>query len=122
MPLKLEDFSKNGLQQFPMLLGGVVPIVNLAGIVSGQLKLDGKTVAGMYDPTIVAPYPGTTLSIITRRNQRGNRADLPALLPTKSSHVRSAEGGSTNRPAALGARESAMLPSRRFLFTGDEQA
>jgi hypothetical protein len=76
----------------------------------------------MYDPTIVAPYPGTTLSIITRRNQRGNRADLPALLPTKSSHVRSAEGGSTNRPAALGARESAMLPSRRFLFTGDEQA
>jgi len=118
MPLKPEDFSKNGLQQFPLLLGGVVPIVNLAGIVSGQLKLDGKTVAGMYDPTIVAPYPGTTLSIITWRNQRGNRADLPALLPTKSRHVRSAEGGSTNRPAALGARESAMLPPMALSFYG----
>src|SRR5471032_2201059 len=48
MPLKPEDLEKNGLQQFPMVMGGVVPVVNLAGIKPGELKLDGKVLAGMY--------------------------------------------------------------------------
>src|ERR1700694_5729098 len=37
MPLKPEDLDKNGLQQFPMVMGGVVPVVNLAGVQPGQL-------------------------------------------------------------------------------------
>ena len=48
MPLKPDDLDKNGLQQFPMVMGGVVPVVNLAGVAPGQLKLDGKTLADIY--------------------------------------------------------------------------
>jgi phosphate transport system substrate-binding protein len=69
MPLKPEDLAKNGLQQFPMVMGGVVLVVNLQGVKPGQLKLDGKTVAGMYlgtvakwnDPAIAALNPGVAL-------------------------------------------------------------
>ena len=69
MPLKPEDLAKNGLQQFPMVMGGVVMVVNLQGIKPGQLKLDGKIVAGMYlgtiakwnDPAIAALNPGVAL-------------------------------------------------------------
>src|SRR5262244_2384582 len=42
MPLKPEELEKGGLQQFPMVMGGVVPVVNLPGIEAGKLKLDGK--------------------------------------------------------------------------------
>src|SRR6266404_4842152 len=48
MPMKPEDLDKNGLVQWPQVMGGVVLAVNLKGIGPGQLKLDGKTVAGMY--------------------------------------------------------------------------
>ena len=41
MPLKPEDLDKDGLKQFPMVMGGVVPVVNLPGIEPGELKLDG---------------------------------------------------------------------------------
>jgi phosphate transport system substrate-binding protein len=69
MPLKPEDLEKNGLMQFPTVMGGVVPVVNLQGIAPGQLKLDGKTLAGIYlgkianwnDPTIAALNPGLKL-------------------------------------------------------------
>src|SRR5258706_5100011 len=47
MPLKPADLEKNGLQQFPMVMGGVVLVINLQGVRPGQLKLVGKTVAGM---------------------------------------------------------------------------
>src|ERR1043165_2579140 len=52
MPLNPADLDKSGLQQFPMVMGGVVPILNLAGIQPGQLKLDGKVLAGMFLGTI----------------------------------------------------------------------
>jgi phosphate transport system substrate-binding protein len=69
MPLKPEELDKGGLQQFPMVMGGVVPVVNLAGVAPGQLKLDGKVLAGMYlgtitnwnDKAITALNPGLTL-------------------------------------------------------------
>jgi len=69
MPLKPEDLAKNGLQQWPMIMGGVVLVINLKGIAPGQLKLDGKTLAEMYlgtiakwnDPAIAALNPGLTL-------------------------------------------------------------
>jgi len=69
MPLAPEVLDKDGLQQFPMVMGGVVPVVNLAGIQPGQLKLDGKVLAGMYmgtitswnDKAIAALNPGLTL-------------------------------------------------------------
>ena len=66
MPLKPEQLAKDGLVQLPMVMGGVVPVVNLQGIKPGQLKLDGKTLADIYlgkitkwnDPAIAAAQPG----------------------------------------------------------------
>ncbi|HEX7968476.1 MAG TPA: phosphate ABC transporter substrate-binding protein PstS, partial [Stellaceae bacterium] len=48
MPLKPEELDKNGLTQWPMIMGGVVPVVNVRGIQPGQLKLDGPTLADIY--------------------------------------------------------------------------
>src|ERR1700692_2683888 len=48
MPLKPEDLKASGLIQFPMIIGGVVPVVNVKGVAAGQLHLDGATVASIY--------------------------------------------------------------------------
>jgi phosphate transport system substrate-binding protein len=48
MPLKPEDLKEAGLVQFPMIIGGVVPVVNISGIAPGALTLDGATLASMY--------------------------------------------------------------------------
>jgi phosphate transport system substrate-binding protein len=48
MPLKPDDLKAAGLLQFPMIIGGVVPVVHIAGIGPGQLHLDGATVAEIY--------------------------------------------------------------------------
>jgi len=69
MPLKPADLDKDGLVQWPQVMGGVVLVVNLQGVQPGQLKLDGKTVAGMYlgkiakwnDPAIAQLNPGVKL-------------------------------------------------------------
>jgi len=68
-PLKPEDLEKNGLMQFPTVIGGVVPVVNIAGVESGTLKLDGQTLAAIYlgkiskwnDPAIAAMNQGVKL-------------------------------------------------------------
>jgi phosphate transport system substrate-binding protein len=69
MPLKPEDLEKNGLMQFPTVIGGVVPVVNLQGIKPGQLKLSGAVLADIFmgkvakwnDPEIVALNPALKL-------------------------------------------------------------
>src|SRR3977135_90126 len=69
MPLKPEALAKDGLVQWPMVMGGGVPRINLKCSAPGPLKLDGKTLAGIYigkiakwnDPAIVALNPGTAL-------------------------------------------------------------
>jgi phosphate transport system substrate-binding protein len=48
MPLKLDLLNKSGLIQFPTVIGGVVPAVNIEGITSGGLKLDGATLAKIF--------------------------------------------------------------------------
>ena len=68
-PLSKEDLDKNGLIQFPTVIGGVVPIVNIEGVQPGQLKLDGATLANIYlgkitkwsDPAIKALNPDVAL-------------------------------------------------------------
>src|SRR5258708_20080665 len=69
MPLKGEQLEKDGLVQWPQVMGGVVLVINLQGVQPGQLKLDGKTLAGMYlgkitkwnDPAIAQLNAGMTL-------------------------------------------------------------
>ena len=48
MPLKLEDLQSAGLMQFPAIIGGVVPIMNLDGVAPGALKLTGPVLADIY--------------------------------------------------------------------------
>lgn len=69
MPLKMEDLEKEDLVQFPAIIGGVVPVVNLEGIVAGQLKLSSDIIADIYlgritkwnDPAILALNPDAKL-------------------------------------------------------------
>lgn len=53
MPLKPEDLEKNGLMQFPTVIGGVVPVVNVQGIQPGQLKFTGQLLGEIYLGKIV---------------------------------------------------------------------
>ena len=48
MPLKPEDLQAAGLMQFPAIIGGVVPVVNLDGVASGSLKFTGPVLADIY--------------------------------------------------------------------------
>jgi phosphate transport system substrate-binding protein len=48
MPLKAEDLAKDGLIQFPAIIGGVVPVTNMDGVQPGQLKLTGQVLADIY--------------------------------------------------------------------------
>ncbi len=69
MPLKPDDLKSAGLLQFPMIIGGVVPVVNIVGVKPGQLHLDGAIIASIYlgeitqwdDPKIKALNPKLTL-------------------------------------------------------------
>jgi phosphate transport system substrate-binding protein len=69
MPMKPEDLDKNGLTQWPMIMGGVVPVVNIAGVAPGQLVLDGPALADIYlgkiakwnDAAIAKLNPGVKL-------------------------------------------------------------
>ncbi|MGO4573246.1 phosphate ABC transporter substrate-binding protein PstS [Microvirga sp. 2TAF3] len=51
-PLKGEDLDKSGLLQFPTVMGGVVPVVNIAGVNAGQLKLTGEVLADIFQGKI----------------------------------------------------------------------
>jgi phosphate transport system substrate-binding protein len=48
MPLKAEDLQSAGLMQFPAIVGGVVPVMNLEGIAPGAIKLTGPVIADIY--------------------------------------------------------------------------
>src|SRR5262252_3348587 len=47
-PLEPAELKESGLVQFPMIIGGVVPVVNVKGVKGGQLTLDGATIASIY--------------------------------------------------------------------------
>src|SRR5208282_340722 len=51
-PLKGPELDKYGLVQFPMVMGGIVPVVNIEGIAAGELVLDGPTLAGIFLGTV----------------------------------------------------------------------
>jgi phosphate transport system substrate-binding protein len=68
-PLTSDELKASGLMQFPMVIGGVVPVINVPGIKPGELTLDGPTLADIYlgkiakwdDARIRALNPGVTL-------------------------------------------------------------
>jgi phosphate transport system substrate-binding protein len=48
MPLAVEELNKHGLIQFPTVMGGVVPVINVEGIKPGELVIDGPTLAKVF--------------------------------------------------------------------------
>jgi phosphate transport system substrate-binding protein len=48
MPLKADELAQSGLVQFPMIMGGVVPVINVKGVAAGQLKLTGQLLGDIY--------------------------------------------------------------------------
>ena len=85
-PLKDEELNKKGLVQFPTVIGGIVPVVNIKGVAPGQLKLNGQVLGDIY------------LGKITKWNDAAIKALNPALaLPDSDiAPVRRADGsGST---------------------------
>lgn len=82
-PLTIEELNKEGKIQFPVIVGGIVPVVNIPGIKSGQLVLNGETLANIFlgkikkwnDPAILKLNPGLKLpdsSIIIIRRADGS--------------------------------------------------
>ena len=84
MPLKPEELEKDGLMQFPPVIGGEVMVVNLPGIAAGQMTLDGPTIANIYlgkitkwnDPAIAKLNPGlklpdTAIAVVHRSDGSG---------------------------------------------------
>ncbi|TFZ01643.1 phosphate ABC transporter substrate-binding protein PstS [Ramlibacter rhizophilus] len=69
MPLKDEELEKKGQVQFPTVIGGVVPVINIKGIEPGQLKLNGQVLADIFlgkitkwnDPAVKALNPSLNL-------------------------------------------------------------
>ncbi|MBP0614209.1 phosphate ABC transporter substrate-binding protein PstS [Jiella sp. KSK16Y-1] len=83
-PLGGDELSKNGLVQFPTVMGGIVPVVNIKGIKPGELVLDGKTLAEIYmgkitkwnDPAIAklnkkAKLPDAAIAVVYRSDGSG---------------------------------------------------
>jgi len=68
-PLKVEDLNAAGLLQFPMIMGGIVPVVNIQGVKPGEMKLTGPVLADIFlgkvkmwdDPEIAKLNPGVKL-------------------------------------------------------------
>src|SRR3954452_21469568 len=83
-PLKGAELDKYGLIQFPMVMGGIVPVVNIAGIKPGELVLDGPTLANIFmgavtkwdDPAIKklnpeAKLPTAAIAVVHRSDGSG---------------------------------------------------
>jgi phosphate transport system substrate-binding protein len=84
MPLEPKDLNESGLIQWPMIMGGVVPVVNVPGIGPGQVRLTGPVLAEIYlgkiakwnDPAITKLNPGVKLpdqaiSVVHRSDSSG---------------------------------------------------
>jgi phosphate transport system substrate-binding protein len=74
-PLKPEDLAKSGLGQFPIVIGGVVPVVNVPGVAAGKIRFTGPLLADIFmgkvgmwnDAAIAAANPGLALPALPIR-------------------------------------------------------
>jgi len=118
-PMKGEDLEKNGLLQFPAIMGGVVPVYNLKGIRTGEVKLSGPLLADIYlgkvkswnDPAIVKLNPGIKLpnqaiSAVNRSDGSGTTFLFTNYLSKVSAEWKSVigEGTAVKWPAGVGGK------------------
>ncbi|MFD2365742.1 phosphate ABC transporter substrate-binding protein PstS [Pseudoduganella sp. GCM10020061] len=115
MPLKKEELDAAGLMQFPVVMGGVVPIVNLPGVQPGQMKLTGAVVADIYmgkivkwnDQKIVALNPGVKLpddeiTVVRRADSSGTSFLWTDFLSKSSPEFQKTIGAGTTVKWAVG--------------------
>jgi phosphate transport system substrate-binding protein len=119
MPLKPEELTAASLVQFPMIIGGVVPVVNIKGIAPGQLQLDGATIAAIYlgdivkwdDPQIKKlnpklALPSTAVAPVYRSDGSGTNFLFSDYLSKESAKFKSTIGAnsSVQWPTGIGAK------------------
>jgi phosphate transport system substrate-binding protein len=118
-PLKPEDLAKYGLYQFPTVIGGIVPIINLQGLNAGRLKLDGRILGDIYlgkikqwnDPEIqkVNPQlklPDVAITVVHRSDGSGTSFNFTSFLSATNPEWASRVGASdsVNWPTGLGGK------------------
>ena len=118
-PLKDEDLKAKGLMQFPTVVGGIVPVVNIQGVAPGQLKLSGPLLADIYlgkitkwnDPAIVAlnagvKLPDATIAPVRRADGSGTTFGFTNYLSKVSPEWKDkvGEGTAVNWPLGAGGK------------------
>ncbi|MEO7760799.1 MAG: phosphate ABC transporter substrate-binding protein PstS [Casimicrobiaceae bacterium] len=119
MPLKPEELEKNGLVQFPAIVGGNVIVYNLKGVESGKVKLTGPLIADIFlgkitkwnDPAIAklnagVSLPGDAISVVHRSDGSGTTFIFVNYLSKVSDEWKSkvGEGTSVNWPTGVGGK------------------
>ncbi len=107
-PLSLQELQQNKLMQFPILVGGLIPVVNISNVGEGQLRLDGAVLADIFlgkvkrwnDPAIVAlnprlPLPNAPINVFHRSDRSGSTFVLTDYLSKVSEEWRTSMGAST---------------------------
>jgi len=115
MPMQPDDLQKNGLIQFPAIMGGVVPVYNLKGVNAGQIRLTGPLLADIYlgkvkmwnDPAIGKLNPGVKLpdqaiTVVARSDGSGTTFLFTNYLSKVSADWKSAVGEGTSVKWAVG--------------------
>lgn len=108
MPLTRADLEAKGLTQFPAIMGGVVPVINLKGFAPGQMHMTGALLADIYlgkikqwnDPAIAALNPGVTLpdeniTVVRRADGSGTTFIFTNYLSKVSAEWKSKVGSNT---------------------------
>src|SRR5262245_20867224 len=118
-PLTDEALAKDGLLQFPTVIGGVVPVINVAGVAPGQLKLTGAVLGDIYlgkvtkwnDAAIISLNPGVTLpdaaiAVVRRADGSGTTFIFTNYLSKANAEWRSkvGEGTAVNWPTGAGGK------------------
>ncbi|MFM8701495.1 MAG: phosphate ABC transporter substrate-binding protein PstS [Hyphomicrobiales bacterium] len=118
-PLSGADLEKWGLVQFPMVMGGIVPVINVDGIEAGQMTLDGSTLANIYlgkirtwdDAAIKAlnpnlKLPSTAIIVIRRSDGSGTTFNFAHYLAKMSDDWKRNVGVATalEWPVGIGAK------------------
>jgi phosphate transport system substrate-binding protein len=114
-PLKGPDLDKYGLVQFPMVMGGIVPVVNIDGVAPGDLVLDGPTLADIFlgtvkswdDPAIRklnpnAKLPSQAIAVVHRSDGSGTTFNFTYYLAEASADWKSKVGSATSVEWAVG--------------------
>src|SRR5712672_1625575 len=119
MPLKAAELDKDGLAQFPTVMGGVVPVVNLEGVKDGELSLDGVTLAKIFlgqiktwnDPAIAklnanVKLPAQPIVVVHRSDGSGTTFLFTDYLSKANPDWKSKVGSGTavEWPAGVGAK------------------